>query len=124
MVDSILIGFLLFGAVAGVTALTGYPFFRMKKNYEEQAAAINAKPVAERTDEEKYLLEHPPGSFWATYKYRFGFGLIVGFGTALATIEGTLATLPDNANPLTAFVTGMTSSGFFAALANEIRSNN
>jgi len=123
MVDSSIVGFLIFGGLVGALFLSLWPYLRKKQAFEAEIEAIREKPESERTDAEKFKLTIVPESFLQEYKFRFFFGLLVGIGASFAAIQSNLGGLTENTTSWEAFFGGLTASGFFTAIANEIRSS-
>ena len=124
MLDATVAGALvIIGGLSGSLLLTLFDYFRGKKAFEEQIDAIKAKPEANRTEEEKYLLsqENNQQSFFQEYKFRLGFGVIVGSVTVLSMFDSIVSGLKTDASALQVFIAGMTASGFFSAVADKIR---
>jgi len=109
------------GGLSGSLLLTLFDYFRERKAFEEEISAIKAKPEANRTEEEKYKLTVVPASFLQSYKFRLGFGVIVGSVTVLGMFDSILAGLKTDATALQVFITGMGVSGFFSSVADKIR---
>lgn len=102
--------------------ITLFPYFLDKNAVETSKEQIRRKPEAQRTDDEKYLLALEYPGFFAEYKYRFFFGLIVGIGSVLAFLNTGLTSVSAMTYGQALF-TGFTASGMFSALADKIRSN-
>jgi hypothetical protein len=109
------------GGLSGSLLLTLFDYFRGRKAYEEEIQAILAKPEANRTEEEKYKLTVQPQSFFQSYKFRLGFGVIVGSVTVLSMFDSIVSGIPTDSSALQVFIAGMTASGFFSAVADKIR---
>ena len=122
MLDATIAGALVIvGGLSGSLLLTLFDYFRGKKATEEEIAAILAKPEAARTDEEKYKLTVPQQSFFQAYKFRLGFGVIVGSVTVLSMFDSIVSGIKTDASALQVFIAGMTASGFFSAVADKVR---
>lgn len=114
------VGFVIFGGFIGSALITLFPYFMNKSKLETDKEAIRAKPEANRTPEETYLLDNKLPGFFEEYKYRFTFGLVSGIGISLAFIQSNLETVTNYTTGAAIFA-GLTASGFMSALADKIR---
>ena len=122
VLDPVIAGSLvILGGLSGSTLLTLFDYFRQEKAREERTNEIMAKPETLRTDEEKYFLTIPKQSFLQSYKFRLGFGIVVGISVVLAGYDTILAGLKTDASGIQTFIAGMTASGFFTSVADKIR---
>ena len=110
------------GGIIGSALLTLFPYFMDKAQFEKQVSDIRRKPEDQRTEEEKFLLTIRPQSFFGEYKFRFFFGLLAGVGTVLAWLASNITQI-GVMDPLTALLSGVTTSGFLTAIADKIRSS-
>lgn len=122
MVDELIgMAAVVFGGLAGSTMITLFPYFLDKNAVEANQEQIRRKPESDRTDDENYLLNLKYPGFFAEYKFRFGFGLLVGVGAVLAFLNSNLSGISAMTTG-TALFAGFTASGMFSALADKIRS--